>query len=151
MRGPARSLGGAGAVDAGSGDDLEVLVEPEMRQDETCGRLRFGGGHGEPDVGRAQVGQQWANPVEEAVHRPAPGGVVGTVGRDRGIGVLAQPHRDKGVVHRRADDPAGQVALGHGSANLAERVSKAGHDAVSGVGEGAVEVEDHQLRLWGGR
>jgi hypothetical protein len=51
------------------------------------------------------------------------------------------------VVHRRADDPAGQVSVGHGSADLTERVAETGHDAFCGVGEGAVEVEDHQLRL----
>ena len=142
------SLGGAGAVDAGSRDDLEMLVKPEMRQDPPCGRLRLGGGHGEPDARGPQIGQQRPDPVEEAVDRPAAGGVVGAVGGDRGVGVLAQPHRGQGVVHRRADDPAGQVALGHGGADLAERVAEAGHDAVSGVGERAVEVEDHQL---GGR
>jgi hypothetical protein len=30
-------------------------------------------------------------------------------------------------------------------------VAKAGHDAVSGVRQRAVKVEDHQPRLWDGR
>ncbi len=56
-------------------------------------------------------------------------------------------------MHRRSDDPAGQIAVGDGDADLAQGVPKAGHNAVRGVGEGAVEVEDHQLgamRLSGG-
>ena len=135
-----------GAVDAGAGDDLEVLVEAEVGQDAPRGRLRLGGGHRQPHTGGAQIGQQRLDPVEQAVDRPAAGGVVGAVGRDRRVGVLAQPHRPEGVVHRRADDLAGQVAVGHSGTDLAERVPEAGHDAVRGVGEGAVEIEDHQLR-----
>ena len=50
------------------------------------------------------------------------------------------------MVHRRADDAAGQIAVGDLGADLAERVTEAGHDALRRVGQGAVEVEDHQLR-----
>src|ERR1700735_5017008 len=75
-------LGGAGAVDAGSGDDLEVLVEAKMGQYALRGRLRLGGGHRQSDTGGPQIGQQWPDPVEEAVDRPTAGGVVGAVGGD---------------------------------------------------------------------
>ncbi len=50
------------------------------------------------------------------------------------------------MVHRRTDDAAGQVAIGHLGADLAESVTEAGDDALRRVGQGAVEVEDHQLR-----
>src|SRR6185503_19130622 len=50
------------------------------------------------------------------------------------------------VVHRRTDDPAGQIAVGHHGADLAECVPEARQDALRRVGQGAVEVEDHQLR-----
>jgi len=50
-------LGGPGAVDAGSGDDLEVLVETEMGQDASCRRLCLRRGHREPDARGPQVGQ----------------------------------------------------------------------------------------------
>ena len=85
-------------------------------------------------------------PVEQAVHRPAAGGVVGPVGGDRLVGVLAEAHLAQRVMHRRTDDQAGQVAVGHRGADLAQRVPEAGHDALRRVGQGAVEVEDHQLR-----
>ena len=48
-------------------------------------------------------------------------------------------------VHRRPDDAAREVAVGNGCADLAERVTKARHDSQGGIGQGAVEVEDHQL------
>ena len=92
-----------------------------------------------------QVGQQRSNPVEQGVHRPAPGAVLGAKGRDRRVDVLAELHRAKGVVHRRPDDLGGQVALGYRRADVAERVQEAGNDPFGGVGEGAVEVEYHQL------
>jgi histidinol-phosphate aminotransferase len=139
-------LGGTSAVDTGSGDDLEVLVETEMGQDASRGRLCLGSGHREPDARGPQVGQQRLDPVEQAVDRPTASGVVGAVGGDRGFGVFAQAHRGQGVVHRRPDDLAGQIAIGHGGTDLAERVPEAGYDSGRGVGEGAVEVEDHQLR-----
>lgn len=50
-------LGGPGAVDASSGDDLEVLVETEMGQDASCRRLHLRRGHREPDARGPQVGQ----------------------------------------------------------------------------------------------
>src|ERR1700722_13660506 len=104
-------LGGARAVDAGSGNDLEVLVEAEMGEDALRGRLRLGGGYRQSDTGGPQIRDQWPDAVEEAVDRPTAGGVVGAVGGDGRLGVLAQSHRLKGVVHRRADDLTGQVAL----------------------------------------
>ena len=106
-------LGRANAVDAGAGDDLEMLVEPEVREDPVRGRLGLGRGHRQPHTGGAQVGQQLRDAVEQAVHRPAARGVVGAVGGDRGVGVVAEPHRAQRVVHRRADDAAGQVAVGN--------------------------------------
>ena len=118
-----------------------------MGQDALRGRLRLGGGHRQSDTGGPQIGEQRPDPVEKAVDRPTAGGVVGAVGGDRRLGVLAQSHRLKGVVHRWADDLTGQVALGHSGTDLAQRVPEAGHDAVRGIGERAVEVEDHQLGL----
>ena len=50
-------LGGSAAVDAGSGDDLEVLVKTEMGQDASCRRLCLGRGYREPDARGPQVGQ----------------------------------------------------------------------------------------------
>ncbi len=55
--------------------------------------------------------------VEQPVVRPAARGVVGAVGGDGGVGVLAQPHRLQRLVHRRPDDPAGQVAVGNRGAD----------------------------------
>ena len=75
--------------------------------------------------------------------------VVGAVGGDGGVGVLAEAHLAQRVMHRRADDAAGQVPVGNHGADLAEGVAEAGHDALRRVGQGAVEVEDHQL--WPGR
>ena len=60
--------------------------------------------------------------------------VVGAVSRDGGVGVFAEPHRAKRVVHRWADDAAGQVAIGNLGADLAERVAETGHDALRRVG-----------------
>ena len=139
-------LGGANAVQAGTRDDLEMLVEPEMREDPACGRLGLRRGHRQPHTGGAQVGQQLRDAVEQAVHRPAARGVVGAVGGDGGVGVFAESHRAQRVVHRRADDAAGQVPVGNLGADLAEGVTEAGHDALRRVGQGAIEVEDHQLR-----
>ncbi len=59
---------------------------------------------------------------------------------------LAELHRAEGVVHRRADDLSGQVAVGHRGADVGERVQEAGDDPLRGVGQRAVEIEDHQLR-----
>ena len=42
-----------------------------------------------------------------------------------------------------------QVAVGYDGADRAQCMAEAGHDALSRVGQGAVEVEDHQL--WAGR
>ena len=126
--------------------DLEMLVEPEMGEDALRRRFQLGGGHGQPDAGGVQVGQQRSDPVEQGVHRPAPGAVLGAEGRDRRVGVLAEFQRAKRVVHRRPDDLGGQVALGYRGTDMAERVQEAGDDPFGGVGEGAVEIEDHQLR-----
>src|ERR1700760_1345252 len=63
-------LAGARAVDAGSGDDLEMLVETKMGQYALRGRLRLRGGHRESDTGGPQISEQWPDPVEEAVDRP---------------------------------------------------------------------------------
>ena len=49
-------------------------------------------------------------------------------------------------MHRRTDDHAGQIAVGNRGADRAERVTEARNDALRRVGQGAVEVEDHQLR-----
>ncbi len=110
------------------------------------GGFGLGGRHRQTHPRGAQVGQQQGDPVEEAVDGPAPGAVVGTIGGDRGVGVLAQPHGLERDMHRRPDDLAGQIARGHGGADLVECVAEAGHDALRGVGERAVEIEDHQLR-----
>ena len=85
-------LGGSHSVQAGTGDDLEMLVEPEMLEDPPCGRLGLRCGHRQPHSGRPQVGEQLRNAVEQAVHRPAAGRVVGAVGGDRGVGVF-ESHR----------------------------------------------------------
>ncbi len=42
---------------------------------------------------------------------------------------------------RPARSPSGNIG-----ADLAEGVTEAGHDALRRVGQGAIEVEDHQLR-----
>ena len=86
-------LGGADTVHAGARDHLEMLVEPEVLEDAARGRLGLRRGHRQPHTGGAQVGQQSRDAVEQAVHRPAAGGVVGAVGGDRGVGVVAEPHR----------------------------------------------------------
>ena len=117
-----------------------------MREDPARGRLGLRRGHRQAHTGGAQVGQQSRDAVEEAVHRPAAGGVVGAVGGDRRVGVLAESHLAQRVVHRRADDAAGQVTVGNVGADLTEGVAEAGHDALRRIGQGAVEVEDHQLR-----
>src|SRR4051812_35695811 len=53
-------------------------------------------------------------------------------------------------MHRGTDDAAGQIAIWHcghlAGPDLAECMPEAGHDALRGVGQGAVEVEEHQLR-----
>ena len=134
------------AVEAGARDHLEMLVEPEVLEDPPRRRFGLRRGHRQPHARGPQVGQQVRNPVEQAVHRPAAGGVVGPVGGDRRVGPLAEPHRPQRVVHRRSDDQARQVAVGHVGADLAQRMAEAGDDAVGGIGQGAVEVEDHQLR-----
>ncbi len=127
-------------------------VEAEVLEDPPRRRLGLRGGHRQPHAGGAQVGEQLRDAVEQAVHRPAAAGVVGPVGGDRRVGEVAEPHALQRVVHRRPDDPAGQVAVGNLGAHVAERVAEAGHDAVGGVGQGAVEIEDHQLRAGvGGR
>ena len=139
-------LGGADAVDAGARDDLEMLVEPEVREDPPRRRLGLRRGHRQPHTGGPQVGQQLRDAVEQAVHRPAAGGVVGPVGGDRGVGVRRRaPSRAAcdASAGRRCGRPGRRRALG---ADLAERVAEAGHDALRRVGQGAVEVEDHQLR-----
>ena len=117
-----------------------------MREDPAGGRLGFRRGHRQAYIGGAQIGQQLRDAVEEAVDRPAAGGVVGAVGGDRRIGVLAESHFPQRVVHRWADDAAGQVTVGNVGADLIEGVTEAGHDALCRIGQGAVEVEDHQLR-----
>ena len=58
----------------------------------------------------------------------------------------SRPIARQRLMHRRPDEAAGQVAVGHLGTDLAERVPEAGHDALRRVGQGAVEVEDHQLR-----
>ena len=140
------ALGGAGAVEAGAGDDLEVLVEPEMSQDPSRGGLRLRGGDRQPDAGGAQRGKQGRDAVEQLVHLPAAGRVVGAVRGNRGVGVLGQSHLRERVVHRRTDNHSGQVAVGNRSADRVQGVAKTRHDALRGIGQGAVEVEDHQLR-----
>ena len=136
---------GSHTVQAGTRDDLEMLVEPEMLEDPPCRRLGLRRGHRQPHTGRPQVGEQLGYAIEQAVHRPAAGRVVGAVGGDRCVGVF-EAHRRQRVVHRRADEPACQVAVGNLGTDLAEGVAEAGHDALRRVGQGAVEVEDHQLR-----
>ncbi len=49
-------------------------------------------------------------------------------------------------MHRRTDDPAGQIAVGDHGPDRAERVAEAGHDSLRRIGQGAVQIEDHQLR-----
>ena len=49
-------------------------------------------------------------------------------------------------MHGRADDHAGQVAVGNDGADGTQRVAEAGDDALRRIGQGAVEIEDHQLR-----
>src|SRR4029077_15503372 len=83
---------------------------------------------------------------EEPVHRPPARAVVRPVGGDRRVRVLAEPHLAQRVMHRRADDTAGQITVGDHRTDLAECVPEAGHNALRRVGQGAVEVEDHQLR-----
>jgi hypothetical protein len=64
--------------------------------------------------------------------------------------MFAEAHFGQGVMHRRADDAACQITVGHcghlAGPDLSECVPEAGHDALRGVGQGAVEVEEHQLR-----
>jgi histidinol-phosphate aminotransferase len=139
-------FGGPDAVDTGARDHLEMPVEAEVGQDAPRRRLRLRRCHREPHAGRLQVCEQLGDAVEEPVHCPAPGGVVGSIGGDRGIGVLAEAHFAQRVMHRRPDDAACQITLGRHGPDLAECVPKAGHDALRGVGQGAVEVEEHQLR-----
>ena len=123
-----------------------MLIESEVREDPPRRRLGLRGGHRQPHTGGPQVGEQRVNAVEEPVHRPATGGVVRPVGGDRRVRVLAEPHLVQRVMHGRTDDAAGQIAVGHHGTDLAECVPEAGHDALRRVGQGAVEVEDHQLR-----
>ena len=40
----------------------------------------------------------------------------------------------------------GQIAVGHRRTHFSQRVPEAGHDALRRVRQGAVEIEDHQLR-----
>ena len=138
-------LGGANAVETGARDHLEVSVQAEMGEDALRRRLRLRGRDRQPHARRAQVGQQLGDPVEKAVHRPAPGGVVGAVRGDRRIGVPPSPMAVEGVVHRRSDDLLARSPSGTVRTDLDERVAEAGHDAAGRIGQGAVEVEDHQL------
>ena len=48
-------------------------------------------------------------------------------------------------MHRRAHDPGDQVAVGNRCADLVERVAETRDDAGRRVGQGAVEIEEHQL------
>jgi hypothetical protein len=131
------------AVQRGAGDHLEVVIESEVFDDPLRGGLGLGGGHREPHSGRAKVGQQVGDSVEDAVDRPAPADVVGAVGGDGLVGPIAEPHRAQRVVHRRSDDAVGEVAVGHVGPDLAECVTEAGDDSVGGIGQRAVQVEDH--------
>ncbi|CKS00080.1 Uncharacterised protein [Mycobacterium tuberculosis] len=139
-------LAASRAIGARARDDLEVLLNSEVAQDSPCGRLCLGGGDGQPDTGGAQVGQQRPDPVEQAVHRPTAGAVVGPVGYDRLLGGFAEPHGAQRLMHGRADDVSGQVAFGYWGTDVVERVSEAGYDSARRVGQRAVQIEDHQLR-----
>ena len=125
-------LGLARAVGARAGDDLEMLVEPEMGEDAPRRRLQLGGGDGQPDTGGAQIRQQRLDPVEQRCSSPSPGRRTRR-GRRRSpsSASLAELHGPEGVVHRRADDLGGQVALGHRGADVAERVQEAGDDPLA--------------------
>ena len=139
-------LGGADAVDAGARDDLEVPSSPK------CARIRraVGSAFEVATASRTPAACRSASScgdaVEQAVHRPAAGA---SSRRGRRRSRRRRPRRapsPQRVVHRRADDAAGQVTVGHLGTDLAECVPEAGHDALRRVGQGAVEVEDHQLR-----
>ena len=123
-----------------------MLVEAEVGENALCRRLRLRRGHRQTHPGGPQVGEQRRNPVEQAVHRPAAGHVVLPVRGDRGVCLLAEAHIPKRVMHRRADDQADQVPVGDDGADGPQRVAEAGDDALRRIGQGAVEVEDHQLR-----
>ena len=134
-------------VQARPRDHLEMLVEPEVREDPGRGRLGLRGRHRHPDPGRPEIGQQLGNPLEQAVHRPAPGRS-SRRGRRRWRSSASAPSPIScsvrcigGPTMRPARSPSGM------SAPIArERVTEAGHDSLGRVGQGAVEVEDHQLR-----
>jgi dinuclear metal center YbgI/SA1388 family protein len=117
-----------------------------MGENSSRRRLRLRGGHRQPHTCCLQVGQQPGYAVEKPVHRPAAGAVVRPVGRDGCVCGLAQSHLAQRVMHRRADDAAGQITVGYRGADLAECMPEAGHDALRRIGQSAVEIEDHQLR-----
>ncbi len=64
-----------------------------------------------------------ARSVEQAVHRPTAGAVVGPVGYDRLLGGFAEPHGAQRLMHGRADGVSGQVAFGYWGTSVVERVS----------------------------
>ena len=49
-------------------------------------------------------------------------------------------------MHRRAHNTFRQVAVGHLGADRGQGMPEARHDAVRRIRQGAVEIEDHQLR-----
>ena len=122
------SAGVARAVDAGSRDDLKWSPS----RNAPGSGVRSAPPSRWPRRADARGPHRPARPdrVEEAADRRAAGGVRRR-GRRRSRRRRARPaHRGQGVVHGRADDPAGQVALGHGGADLICSVTEAGHDPV---------------------
>ena len=90
------------------------------------GGLGLGGGDGQPHARGPKIRQQRGDALEDAVHRPATGRVVGAIGGDRLVGPIAEPHGLQREVHRWPDDAAREVAVG----NRAPR-SRPEHDGSS--------------------
>lgn len=132
-------------VRARPGDHFEVVIEAEVLEDLLGSGFGLRRGDGKSNPGGAQIGQQRRDAVENAVHRPASGRVVGAVCGDRLVGAAAEPHRGEGDVHGWPDDAGRQVTVRNGCADLAEGVTEAGHDSIGRIRQRAVEVEDHQI------
>ena len=130
----------APAITSKCSSSAEVLEDPPR------GRLGLRGGHRQPHPGRPQVGQQLRGCRRTGCSSPSRGWS-SRRGRRRSRR-RASPSPMAGSVWciggptmRPARSPSGISAP-----ICAEGVTEAGHDALRRVGQGAVEVEDHQLR-----
>ena len=139
-------LGYPGGVHGGTGDKVEVLAQREVIQDPFGELLRLGGAQHQRFPRRLQLGEQRRNAVIHPVLPDAPVPVIFPIGlhRRKAARAVEPVILHKGLVEGRADEFVELAPVGHLNAELAQSIGHRIGDALSGIGQGAVQIEqDH--------